>query len=406
MPQNTIFLQDAARVTGPSAFHLMLKPAGSLCNLGCTYCYYLDKSDLYGGAQPRMTPQVLEQVIKSYIEANDVPQVQFVWHGGEPLVMGLDFFEKAVVFQKKYAHGKTVSNSIQTNGTLLTPGWARFFRENHFLVGLSLDGPREIHDRYRLDQGGKPTFDAVMRGLGYLKEQEVSFNTLTTVNRASEGHGKEVYAFLKAAGSQYMQFLPVAEYVHYRGKNSRPRVVEPAAPGAQPAFWSVSAQGFGQFMADIFDEWVKQDVGRTFVQLFDATLAAWCGQPSGVCIFDRTCTGNAVIEHNGDLYLCDHFVYPRYRLGNVLQTPIRELMSREPVARFAYRKWTSLPQGCQRCPFLPACYGECPQHRDAKTGTNVLCAGYKLFFGHVTGAMNRMRDLWAQGRAPAEIMNG
>ena len=402
--QQTIPLEDAARLSGPQAFNVMIKPAGSLCNLGCAYCYYLDKADLYGGKQPRMTLPVLEAVTRAYIEANDVPQVQFVWHGGEPLVMGLDFFRSAVAFQRKYAGGKEVLNSIQTNGTLLTPAWADFFAENNFLVGLSLDGPEDLHNRYRMDRGGAPSFEKVMEGLACLKERGVEFNTLTTVNHASEGRGAEVYRFLKQAGSRYMQFLPVVEYVRYRGKKARPQIVEPGTEGATPAFWSVSAQGFGRFMTDIFDVWVRQDVGRYYVQLFDSALAAWCGQREGVCVFGRSCQGNAVIEHNGDLYTCDHFVYPRYRVGNVLETPLRTLMESENVKRFAYRKWTSLPLQCQRCPYLPACNGECPQHRRADTGVNALCEGYRLFFDHVAPAMDGMRALLEQGRAPADIM--
>ncbi len=389
--QIPIPLEEAAGLSGPLAFNIMLKPAGSLCNLGCAYCYYLDKSGIYGGREPRMTLPVLERVTRECIEANDVSEVHFVWHGGEPLVMGLDFFRKAVEFQRRYAGGKRIQNSVQTNGTLLTDEWARFFRDHDFLVGISLDGPRDIHDRFRLDLGGRPSFDQVMVGLEKLKEHGVEFNTLTTVSRAGEGRGKEVYEFLKSVGSHYMQFLPVLEYVRIKGINSRPVIVEPNAPGAVPAFWSVTAGEFGKYMCDIFDEWVMLDIGKYFVQLFDAALSAWCGQRDGVCIFGRSCYGNAVIEHNGDLYVCDHFVYPSYKVGNILETPVRELMEKPMVKQFAYRKWTSLPQRCLRCPYLPACNGECPQHRDPETGVNLLCEGYRAFFAHVAPAMSKMR---------------
>lgn len=389
--QIPIPLEEAAGLSGPLAFNIMLKPAGSLCNLGCAYCYYLDKSGIYGGREPRMTLPVLERVTRECIEANDVSEVHFVWHGGEPLVMGLDFFRKAVEFQRRYAGGKRIQNSVQTNGTLLTDEWARFFRDHDFLVGISLDGPRDIHDRFRLDLGGRPSFDQVMVGLEKLKEHGVEFNTLTTVSRAGEGRGKEVYEFLKSVGSHYMQFLPVLEYVRMKGINSRPVIVEPNAPGAVPAFWSVTAGEFGKYMCDIFDEWVMLDIGKYFVQLFDAALSAWCGQRDGVCIFGRSCYGNAVIEHNGDLYVCDHFVYPSYKVGNILETPVRELMEKPMVKQFAYRKWTSLPQRCLRCPYLPACNGECPQHRDPETGVNLLCEGYRAFFAHVAPAMSKMR---------------
>ena len=389
--QIPIPLEEAAGLSGPLAFNIMLKPAGSLCNLGCAYCYYLDKSGIYGGREPRMTLPVLERVTRECIEANDVSEVHFVWHGGEPLVMGLDFFRKAVEFQRRYAGGKRIQNSVQTNGTLLTDEWARFFRDHDFLVGISLDGPRDIHDRFRLDLGGRPSFDQVMVGLEKLKEHGVEFNTLTTVSRAGEGRGKEVYEFLKSVGSHYMQFLPVLEYVRIKGIHSRPVIVEPNAPGAVPAFWSVTAGEFGKYMCDIFDEWVMLDIGKYFVQLFDAALSAWCGQRDGVCIFGRSCYGNAVIEHNGDLYVCDHFVYPSYKVGNILETPVRELMEKPMVKQFAYRKWTSLPQRCLRCPYRPACNGECPQHRDPETGVNLLCEGYRAFFAHVAPAMSKMR---------------
>jgi len=397
-------LEEAVRVTGPMAFNVMLKPVGSLCNMGCAYCYYLDKSNIYGGHEPRMTLPVLEKVTKAYIEANDVPEVQFVWHGGEPLLLGTEFFRKAVEYQNRYSNGKTIHNSIQTNGTLLTHEWASFFHDNSFLVGISVDGPREIHDRYRLDQGGNPSFDRVMEGLRLLKEHGVEFNTLSAVSRASEGHGKEVYNFLKSIGSRYMQFLPVVEYVNMKGKKVRPVIVEPMAAGAVPAFWSVSARAFGNFMCDIFDEWIKHDVGKYFVQLFDTVLAAWCGRREGVCVFGRSCFGNAVIEHNGDLYVCDHFVYPSYRVGNVLDTPLRDLMESPTVKQFAFRKWTSLPPRCIGCAYLAACNGECPQHRDPKTGVNVLCEGYRQFFAHVAPYMSRMRMLLENGLPSAMIM--
>ena len=372
-------LEEAARLSGPLSFNVMIKPAGARCNLSCRYCYYPDKS----AGEPLMSPEVLEKVTRAYIEACDAPEVQFVWHGGEPLTAGLDFFRKAVQFQRLYADGKRIRNALQTNGTLITPEWAHFFGENRFLVGLSLDGPEDLHDRYRRDRGGKASFHKVMGGLEMLRTRGVEFNTLTTVNRAGEGRGKEVYQFLKDAGSHFMQFLPVAD----------------AGP------FDVSARGFGQFMCDVFDEWVREDVGRYYVQLFDSVLSAWCGRGEGVCTLGRTCSGNAVIEHNGDLYVCDHFVSPEYRLGNVLETPLRELMEKEAVKRFAYRKWTGLPLRCLRCPYGPACNGECPQHRDPGTGENRLCEGYRLFFDHAAPSFDRMRSLLAQGRAPAEIMN-
>lgn len=376
--KGTLHLDDAIRPGG--GFSLMLKPVGSGCNLGCRYCYYLSRSDA-----GKMSPEVLETAIRSYAEACDGPELQFIWHGGEPLLAGLDFFKEAVALERRYAGGRRVYHSIQTNGTLINPDWAAFFRDHHFLVGLSIDGPRDLHDRYRQGRGGEPCFERVAAAAQLLREAGVSFNTLTTVNHAGEGRGAEVYAFLKGLGCHHMQFLPVLEF----------------GPAADT---SVSAEGFGRFMADIFDVWVREDVGRYYVQLFDAALAAWCGLPPGLCTLGRRCEGTAVVERTGDVYACDHCVDAAHRLGNLMETPLRELMAAESVERFAARKTASLPRRCLGCPWLPACQGECPQHRDPATGLNALCGGYRLFFGHAAPMLDRMRALLAAGRAPAEIM--
>ena len=401
--QNQLLLEDAVRITGPAAFNIMLKPAGSLCNLECAYCYYLDKADIYGGREPRMDLEMLETVIREYIAANDVPEVTFNWHGGEPLVLGLDFYRHAMDLERKYADGKTVFNTLQTNGTLLTPEWADFLRENRFLVGISIDGPRDIHDKYRKDKGGAGTFDKVLRGISLLRTHGVEFNTMSTVNKVSEGRGLEVYRFLKSIGSRYMQFMPVVEHVKQR------RIVSPAAEGARLAPWSVSSRGFGQFMCDIFDEWVRNDVGRTFVGLFDATLANWCGVMPGTCAYDRTCGGNSVIEHNGDLYPCDHFVYPQYRLGNITETPIRAMMESPRQVKFGIDKRNSLPAKCFRCQYLHLCNGECPKHRfnrteSGETGLSALCEGYFRFYEHTAPYMEKMRELLQQELPPAYVM--
>ena len=328
----TLTLTDAMRLGGPAAFNIMLKPAGSLCNLDCNYCYYLDKADIYGGREPRMTEEMLEEVVREYIAANDVPEVTFNWHGGEPLVLGIDFYKKAIEFEQKYAGGKIIHNTIQTNGTLLNREWTSLFRKHNFLVGISIDGPQDIHDRYRKDKGRNPTFDKVIRGIGLLYSAGVEFNTMSTVNKASEGRGLEVYQFLKSIGSHYMQFMPVLEHVKYpldkNGKpvkGARPFIVDPHESGAQIAPWSVSDVGFGKFMCDIFDYWVRNDVGRYYVNQFDATLANWYGVQPGTCVYAETCGGNSVIEHNGDLYPCDHFVYPKYLLGNITEKSISDM---------------------------------------------------------------------------------
>ena len=401
--QNQLLLEDAVRITGPAAFNIMLKPAGSLCNLGCAYCYYLDKADIYGGREPRMGEEMLESVIREYIAANDVPEVTFNWHGGEPLVLGLDFYRKAMDLERKYADGKTVFNTLQTNGTLLTPEWGDFLSENHVLVGISIDGPRDIHDKYRKDKGGTGTFDKVLHGIALLQKHGVEFNTMSTVNKVSEGRGLEVYRFLQSIGSRYMQFMPVVEHVKQR------RIVSPAAEGARLAPWSVSSRGFGQFMCDIFDYWVRNDVGRTFVGLFDATLANWCGVMPGTCAYDRTCGGNSVIEHNGDLYPCDHFVYPQYRLGNITETPIRAMMESPRQVKFGIDKRNSLPAKCFRCQYLHLCNGECPKHRFnrtevGETGLCALCEGYYRFYGHTAPYMEKMRELLQQELPPAYVM--
>ena len=407
---------DAIRMTGPMAFNIMIKPAGSLCNLDCNYCYYLDKAEIYGGKEPVMTLEMLETCIREYIAANDVQEVMFNWHGGEPLVLGLDFYRKAVALEQKYAGDKIIRNTIQTNGTLLTQEWASFFRDNDFLVGISVDGPQDIHDKYRKDKGGAPTFDKVMRGVSLLYRSNVQYNTMTTVNHASEGRGLEVYEFLKSIGSRYMQFMPVVEHVKYpAGKNgkplkyARPHIVDPSEEGASIAPWSVGSMAFGKFMCEIFDSWVLADVGRYFVNLFDAALARWCGVMPGTCAYAETCGVNSVIEHNGDVYPCDHFVYPQYRLGNILENDLRTMMTSQEQVRFGISKRNSLPGRCVRCRYRFACNGECPKHRfnvteSGQTGLNALCDGYFMFYSHVEPYMDKMKELLDSQQAPAGVM--
>ena len=409
-------MSDAVRISGPLAFNIMFKPAGSLCNLDCHYCYYLDKAGIYGGHEPRMSLDMLEVCIRKYIEANDVPEVTFNWHGGEPLVMGLDFYRKAVALEQKYAGDRIVRNTLQTNGTLITQEWASFFRDNDFLIGISIDGPQDIHDKYRKDKGGAPTFAKVMHGLGILHRAGVSYNTMSTVNKASEGRGLEVYNFLKGIGSRYMQFMPVVEHVKYpAGKNgkpmkgARPHIVSPDEEGAVIARWSVDPLAFGRFLTDIFDSWVLNDVGRYFVNIFDAALARWCGEMPGTCAYAETCGGNSIIEHNGDVYSCDHFVYPGYRLGNVVDGDLREMMTSEAQTRFGIGKRNSLPVRCQRCEWRFACNGECPKHRfnrteSGETGLNALCEGYAKFYSHVAPYMEKMKELLLRHQAPAGVM--
>ena len=401
--KDTLTLQDAVKITGPQAFNIMIKPVGSLCNLKCHYCYYLDKAEIYGGKEPRMSEQMLEHFIKEYIAANDVRDVFFNWHGGEPLLAGLDFYRKAMAFQKKYADGKHIHNTLQTNATLITREWAEFFRANNFLIGVSLDGPQNVHDRYRGGKGGASVFDRVIKGIMELYRAGVQYNVMATVNRQSEGRGLEIYQFLKSAGTRFIQFMPVLEHT----KDGL--IVDPQVQGARIAPWSVSPEGYGRFLCDIFDYWVRNDVGKVFVNQFDAVLACWCGAQPGICALAQTCGGNSIIEHNGDLYPCDHFVYEGYKIGNVLETDLRTLMNSTKQVRFGLDKRNALPDECLKCQWFFTCHGECPKHRfnttdKGETGLNALCEGYKLFFSHVAPYMEKMKSLLQSGRPASEIM--
>ena len=414
--KDTISFEDAGRITGPVAFNLMMKPAGSLCNLDCHYCYYLDKAEIYGGHEPKMSYEMLETTIREYIKANDVEEVTFNWHGGEPLVLGLDFYKKAVELERKYADGKKIFNTLQTNGTLINYNTAEFFRDNNFLIGVSIDGPKDIHDKFRKDKGGFPTFDKVIKGIEILHRCGVQFNTMSTINKASEGRGLETYQFLKHIGSTFMQFMPVVEHVKYPVdaagrslKKMRPYIVDPATDGAELARWSVSSVGFGKFMCDIFDYWVRNDVGRYFVNLFDATLANHCNVMPGTCVYAKVCGGNSIIEHNGDIYPCDHFVYPKYRLGNISEKSLREMMTSSEQIKFGLDKRGMLPSKCLRCKYEYLCHGECPTHRfnrteNGDTGLNALCSGYYMFYDHSLPYMLKMKELLEAQTSPALVM--
>jgi uncharacterized protein len=414
-------------------FHIMTKPTGALCNLDCQYCYYLEKEKLYPeGSSFRMPPEVLEAFVRDYMASQPTLDVQFAWQGGEPTLLGLDFFQEVVRLQKEHSNGKRIANAIQTNGTFLDDDWCSFFTENRFLVGLSIDGPAHLHDAYRVDKGGKPTFEKVMRGLDFLKKHETEFNTLTVVNRKNSERPLEVYEFLKDIGSTFMQFIPLVEREPdasartlgldlaspppVQGSVKSDSGTEAASEGEDAAAepspvtpWSVEAKTFGSFLLGIFHEWAKADVGKVFVQLFDTTLAGWTGQVPPLCVFAETCGDALVLEHNGDLYSCDHYVYPDFKLGNVLDTPLVQLASDRRQVEFGEAKKDTLPNYCQRCDVRFLCNGECPKHRFIKTpdgepGLNYLCAGYKAFFTQTTPHFKLMADLLRQRRAPAEIM--
>jgi uncharacterized protein len=393
------------------AFHVLVKPTGPLCNLDCTYCFYLEKEKLFPAATVwQMPDDVLESFIRQYIESQDVPAISFAWQGGEPTLLGVEFFRRVVTLQQKHAGGKTIENALQTNGVLLDDRWCEFFAGNRFLVGLSIDGPREIHDRYRMDRGGNATFDRVMCGLERMKQHQVQFNTLTCVQRDNARKPLEVYRFLKQVGSGFIQLIPVVERIAVSAGPDDLRLVAPAADvPAAVSEWSVLPDQFGSFLCAIFDEWVHHDVGRTFVQLFDVALESWVGLASSLCVFAETCGSAMALEHNGDLYSCDHYVYPENKLGNIMEAALTSMVQSVRQRQFGIDKRETLPRYCKDCDVLFACNGECPKHRfmptpDGERGWNYLCSGYRTFFRHIDPCMRFMAAELAQERAPANVM--
>jgi uncharacterized protein len=388
-------------------FNVIAKPAGPKCNLNCTYCYYKEKINLYPETHRfRMSDRVLELFIRNYIGSQDTPEIWFSWQGGEPLLLGLEFFRKVVALQRHYGPpGQRVCNALQTNGTLLNEEWAGFLREHDFLVGLSIDGPRRLHDSYRVDKRGRPSFETVLGKLKLLQKSGVEYNTLTVVGRHNADFPKEVYRFLKEHGARFMQFIPLVERIGDGTTLAGPPALDPEST---PAPWSVPRGAYGDFMCAIFDEWVRHDVGRVYVQLFDVQLGIWTGLPSGLCVFAETCGRGPAIEHNGDLYACDHYVYPSYRLGNILDRPLQALVDSPRQQRFGRDKKNTLPRYCLECEFRFACNGGCPKHRflltsDGEPGLNYLCASYKRYFSHTAPYMRVMADLLRAGQPPAMI---
>lgn len=412
-------VQSSDRKAG-APFHVMTKPSGSRCNLDCHYCFYLEKEKLYPRGPDdvmRMSKELLEIYVRDYIAAQPGPVVSFAWQGGEPTLMGVDFFREAVALQRRYANGKKIENAFQTNGTLLDDEWGRFLGGEGFLVGISIDGPRALHDAYRVDRGQRPTFDRVMAGMDVLRKHKVEFNTLTTVHRKNAPQALEVYRFLRKHGSRFMQFIPIVERMPENGLTLAPPpeldVTEgdgDALAGARVAPWSVRPVEFGTFLCTIFDEWVERDVGRVFVQHFDSALMKWAGAPGGACVFAETCGRGLAVEHNGDVYSCDHYVYPGYRLGNLRETPLAELVDSPRQKKFGADKSSTLPRYCRECPVKFACNGDCPKHRfgrtpDGEPGLSYLCKSYRRFFTHIDPSMKTMAALLRRGRAPAEIMD-
>ena len=395
-------------------FHVLAKPIGPICNLDCQYCFYLHKEHFFPkGEQFKMSDETLEAFIKQYIEGQELPEISFAWQGGEPTLLGVRFFRKVIELQQKYTPpNKTISNALQTNGVLLNDEWGAFLKEHDFLVGLSIDGPRELHDKYRVDKQGRPSFDRVMNGLRVLQKHDVRVNSLTCVNRLTAHHGRDVYRFLRDdAGFEHMQFIPIVEERSF--EEQAPGVRTGPAAGQDPLRlvtpWTVEPKQFGRFLCNVFDEWVMNDVGKVFVQHFEVALALVVGLPSPLCIFGKTCGKATAIEHDGTLYSCDHFVYDDFKLGNVNEEHLRDMLVSRLQIRFGVDKFTKLPRYCKQCEFLPLCYGECPKNRILKApedqpGLNYLCEGLKIYFAHITPVLQMMAKELRAGRSAMNVM--
>lgn len=389
--------------------YVMLKPAGAHCNLACKYCYYLEKNKLYPTAQRHlMSDEMLEQFTREYIEAQTMNQVLFTWHGGEPLLRSIDFYRKALSLQQKYAGGRCIDNIIQTNGTLLTDEWCEFFAQNHWLVGISIDGPQPYHDHYRLTAAGKPSWKKVMQGIKLLKKHGVEWNAMAVVNTYNANHPLEFYRFFKENGCQFLQFTPIVERQtrHEDGRTLASLADKNEIPLSEA---SVTPEQWGYFLCAIFDEWVRKDVGKIFVEIFDCTLANWMGISPGICAYSKECGHAGVMEHNGDVYSCDHFVFPEYKLGNIRDHSLIDMLYGEQQQEFSRLKHSSLPRQCKECDMEFACHGECPKNRFMKdkygdSGLNYLCPGYYHYYQHVAPYMDYMKQELMSQRPPSNIM--
>jgi uncharacterized protein len=414
---------DASLLTNPDAppaFHLLAKPTGAICNLDCEYCFFLSKEMLYPGSRFRMADDLLESYLRQLIEAHArSPEVTVAWQGGEPTMMGLDFFRRSVELaeQHRMPHQR-IAYTIQTNATLIDDEWAAFFKEHDFLVGVSIDGPKEIHDAYRVDKGGKGSFDRVMAGLAHLRGAEVEWNALTTIHAANQSHGREIYRFLRdECGARFMQFIPIVERATPEtlpianegwgeGVKGRPLYTQ---EGTLLTERSIAPEGYGRFLIDVFEEWVRRDVGEVFVQMFDVALANWHGEPPSLCVHTETCGLALALEHTGDLYSCDHFVEPAFKLGNIKDKHMIELIASPQQQKFGLDKRDTLPRFCRECDVRFACHGGCPKDRFTddpygEPGLNYLCPSFKAFFHHVDGPMRAMSELLTAGRAPSELV--
>lgn len=389
--------------------YVMLKPAGAHCNLACKYCYYLEKNKLYPTAQRHlMSDEMLEQFTREYIEAQNMSQVLFTWHGGEPLLRSIDFYRKALSLQQKYAGGRRIDNVIQTNGTLLTDEWCEFFAQNHWLVGISIDGPQPYHDHYRLTAAGKPSWQKVMQGIKLLKKHGVEWNAMAVVNAYNVNHPLEFYRFFKENGCQFLQFTPIVERLT-RHEDGRTLASLADKNEISLSEASVAPEQWGYFLCAIFDEWVRKDVGKIFVEIFDCTLANWMGISPGICAYSKECGHAGVMEHNGDVYSCDHFVFPEYKLGNIRDHSLIDMLYGEQQQEFSRLKHSSLPRQCKECDMEFACHGECPKNRFMKdkygdSGLNYLCPGYYHYYQHVAPYMDYMKQELMAQRPPSNIM--
>ena len=389
--------------------YVMLKPAGAHCNLACKYCYYLEKNKLYPTAQRHlMSDEMLEQFTREYIEAQTMSQVLFTWHGGEPLLRSIDFYRKALSLQQKYAGGRRIDNVIQTNGTLLTDEWCEFFAQNHWLVGISIDGPQPYHDHYRLTAAGKPSWKKVMQGIKLLKKHGVEWNAMAVVNAYNANHPMEFYRFFKENGCQFLQFTPIVERLT-RHEDGRTLASLADKDEISLSEASVAPEQWGYFLCAIFDEWVRKDVGKIFVEIFDCTLANWMGISPGICAYSKECGHAGVMEHNGDVYSCDHFVFPEYKLGNIRDYSLIDMLYGEQQQEFSRLKHSSLPRQCKECDMEFACHGECPKNRFMKdkygdSGLNYLCPSYYHYYQHVAPYMDYMKQELMSQRPPSNIM--
>ena len=402
--------------SAPQGIHVMAKPIGPVCNLNCEYCFYLEKTALFGPDEKyRMSDDVLSTFITSYITTQSTPVVEFVWQGGEPTLMGIDFFKQVIKLQKSFAGRKTITNSLQTNGTLLTEKWCRFLKKHNFMVGISIDGPKEVHDLYRRDRKGNGTFDRVIRGLKLLQKHKVDYNVLASVARDTAKQPMEVYRFFKDQGIEFIQFAPIVERMPdsisrmHELRLAGPPTLDSEEKQKEVTPWSVIPDEYGDFLIAIFEEWVRNDVGSVFVMNFEWAINAWIGNPSPVCIHARQCGRSLVIEHNGDVYTCDHCVYPQHRLGNILHNSLKKMLEKSLQSGLGIFKESALPKWCRECDFLAACRGGCPKHRFATTcydepGLQYLCPGYKKFFHHIPKYLRAITQLLEHGLPASYVM--